>query len=231
MKHFHHKTFIDEAKVAMQIALFKEKDMHHVASTKDKTSYGVYILLASALLNFLGQMFFSRFHPTLIGGIVMALIQVVMMIAGIYLLSFIAQRLFNGKGKHDGFFRVMAYAGIVGWLTLIPFLGFVSGLWSLALLFVILKTVHKLTTAQSILTIIISVIILLILAAILSPVSRMGGWGYGWNSGYGHMPMMNNNDFRMDFTDEDGGGSIQMEDGKMRFESDDGQKFEMNIPQ
>lgn len=239
----HHESFINEIKTAIQVALFKEKDMHHVAGDKGKTKYAYYFIVISALLSFLGQqMFMSWFKPTIASGLLMAAVQVVMTIVGIYVISFIATKIFSGKGKHDAFFRVTCYAMIVSWLTLIPMLGIIGGIWGLILLFVILKSVHKLSTGGAIGTMIVGIVVMGLISMVISPLygggyamrgyGQFGGNTFKFDSPYGEsvMEMEDEDTFEMNIPTEDGMGNIEMDDGTMKITGPNGEVMEFTIP-
>jgi hypothetical protein len=233
-------SFLSEIKIAIQIALFKHKDMHHVSSDRSKTPYAFYIIIIAAVLSFVGQQFFiGPFKPSLGMGIGMAIVQIIMTIIGIYVLSVIAKSIFKGHAKHDEFFRVLAYAMIISWLSIIPALGFIAGIWGLILLFIILKVIHKLTTGGAIGTIIVGIIVIGIISMILSPVFGMMGFGYSMKGGYkfkgpdgstGVFDYTDEDSFKFNVDSEDGGGTIEMSDGKMKIETEDGEVMEITIP-
>jgi len=208
----HISNYKKELKEALDIALFKQHAMHAVAAEKGKTTFGYYIIIAGALLGIIGQQIFPAFfRPGLIFSLVMGIMQVVMAVIGIYVLSYIAKKLFNGHAQHDQFFRVTAYGMIVMWLGLIPQLSIISGLWGLALIFVILKVVHKLTTGGAIGTILVAIVALWIISYILTPVYSRFGMGSMMNfSGYNSKINVNGDsafEFGKDsykYTDEEG---------------------------
>ena len=224
-------SFLNEVKTAIRVALFKHQDMHHVASDKHKTPYAFYIIIGAAVLSLIGQQLFSGFlKPTLWMGIGMAVIQVVMIIIGIYIISVIAKSIFKGQAKHDEFFRVLAYAMIVSWLTILPVLGLISAIWSLILLFVVLKVIHKLTTSAAIGTIIIGFIIVSVISVILSPVFSKFGFGYSIKDGF-NFGKVGGNSFEMNIPTEEGTGNVKVEGGKMTITGPDGETVEVTIPQ
>jgi len=243
----HEETLINEIKIALNVALFKEKEMHQVAGDKSKTKYGYYILIAFALLSFIGQQFFLPgfmgnmvFHPSLGMGLLMAALQVAAMIIGIYVMSFIAQKVFKGHATHGAFFRVMSYALIVGWLSLFPALGIIAGLWGIALMYVILKAIHKLTTGGAVGTIIIGIIIACIInGLIMGPIYGKGMFNvttsgsYNFDTPYGEavMDIEDEDSFEMNIPGEDGMGNVKMDDGTMTITGPDGEVMEITIPQ
>jgi hypothetical protein len=224
-------SIINELKIALQIALLKKKEMHEVALEKGKTKYAYLILVAVAVLGFIGQQLFGPFKPSFLSGLGMAIYQLVMMVVGIYVMSMVAKSIFKGSAKHDEFFRVMAYGGVVGAVMIVPMLGFISAIWSLVLLVVILKTVHKLTTGGAIGTIIISIIILGLFGMILGKIGL--GYGYGGMKGsykfdsFGGKGTINvdkNGGFKMDFKGNNGeeGGTVNVDNGQVKVTDENG---------
>lgn len=210
---------ISEVKTAFNVALFKKDVMAHVASDVQKTKFGYYIIAVGAILGFLGmQLFGGWFKPTIASGLVSMVIQAVMAVVGLYVVSYIAQKLFKGAATHDQFFRVAAYGMILTWASIIPAVGMIIGLWSLALFFVILKTVHKLTTGGAIGTIIVTVIAYMVVGTILATMGLgavgMGSFGGGKSFNFGGSK---------------GGASFNFGDGGMKINTPDG-SVNFNIP-
>lgn len=85
------------------------------------------------------------FRPSLVGAIISALIQYIVVIAGIFVLAFIADFLapkFNGQSNRLNAFKLVVYASTAAWLSqvfgLIPAIGFFSilGLYTIYLFYV-----------------------------------------------------------------------------------------------
>jgi hypothetical protein len=112
-------------------------------------------------------------------------------------------------------FGLISGAGIISIITL------VLGVWSLALMFTLLKSVHKLTSGNAALTI----IILLIAGAI---VGKLFGFGYQPRSDYKFDP---NNGYKFNYKDEQGGGSVKLDNGKMTITTEDGKQMQIDVPQ
>jgi hypothetical protein len=87
---------------------------------------------------------------------------------GAGILHLIAQQFFEGKGGYEGVYRAVAYAGVVALLTWIPKVGFLAGLYGLYLQILGLEQVHKITTGQAVVTVLIALPIFGILAAVVS---------------------------------------------------------------
>ena len=246
-------SFLSEIKTAINIALFKHTDMHHVAGDKSKTKYAFYIICVGALLTFLSYVFFMSFI-TIGTALIIGVKQVIMFIIGIYLMSLIAQKVFKGHGTHDAFFRVAAYASILGWLSalspilmgsfglfggfgLIGLLGLVLGVWGLILTYVILKLVHKVTTGGAIGTIVIMIVIGMIIGTFFGGSGKMYGgrfmdktYKFNTPGGEAVMDIEDENNFKMDIDTDEGPGRVKMEEGKVTIEGPGGQKMEFEIP-
>ena len=234
-------SLLSEIKTAVQIALFKKADMHHVASDKHKTPYAYYIIIISAILGLIGQQLFLPIKPGWGMAIGMAVMQIIMTIIGIYILSIIAKSIFKGHAKHDEFFRVMGYTLVIGFLSILPMLGLIVAIWGLILVFVILKTIHKLTTGGAIGTIIVGIIIMAVVSMIVSPIFGKIGLDSGMRGKFdiekikgmggveGTMEVVDEDSFEFNMEGEEG-GNIKMDDGKVTIEGPGGQKMEFTIP-
>jgi hypothetical protein len=218
--------FKKELLSAWQIATFKKHVMHSVAQDKHKTAFGYYIIIAAAIIGAIGQqLFMSWFKPTLMQSLGMTIMQIIMTVIGIYVLSFIAKSIFKGHASHDQFFRVAAYAMIVMWISIIPALSIIGGIWGLILIFVILKVVHKLTTGGAIGTLIIGFVAMMIISAILSPIfAKLGYGGFKYKGGYDLR-----GGYEMEVPGEDG-GTVKVDEGKMRITTPEGEVMEIEIP-
>ncbi|MBN2086907.1 YIP1 family protein [Candidatus Peregrinibacteria bacterium] len=240
-----------EIKTAINVVLFDKTAMNHVMADKKKTVFGLYIIIASAVLALITQLVFMGKFLSLSFVIKGAIMQVIMAVISIYLLSLIAQKVFGGKGKHDEFFRVASYASILGWLgalgpVLAGALGAFTGgavtmvlslavlIWGIVLIIKILALVHKLSGAK----IAGTLIVMLIVVAIFSKLFNYGSMGRTNYSGnfeipggsMGNIDVMDEDNFEMTVPTDEGTGSVKMVDGKMTIQGPDGQVMEINIP-
>ena len=223
---------VPELKAAWHVALLKKDVMAHVAHETHKTRFGYYIIVVGAILGMLGRQFFGGwFRPSIVNGLISAVIQVVAGVAGIYLVSFIAKKWFKGAAAHDQFFRVASYGMIVAWLGLIPQLSAIYGIWSLVISFVVLKTIHKLTTGGVIGTWIVSAIIAWLVMAVLAFAGLTGFMGGYSKLGGGRAMDWNNKGFNFDIKGEDGKtGSVQLdENGNVKIKTSEGE-MNLNVP-
>ncbi len=204
----HHKpNFKKEIGDAWKIATLNKPAMNHVAGDKNKQIFAYYFIIAAGLLSLIGmQLFAPFFKPSLGFSLMMAIIHIITTIIGIYVISFVAKKLFKGHAAHDHFFRVAAYGMLVLWLSIFPPLAFIGSIWGLVILVVALKTIHKLSTGGIIGTLLVSLVVMAIISAILSP--ALGNYGYsGWSKG------------KIDYKGLkiDKKGSIESEGGKLEF--------------
>ncbi|MFC1733455.1 Yip1 family protein [candidate division KSB1 bacterium] len=231
---------MEEVKTAWQIATLKKHVMHHIAGDGKKTVFGYYIIIAAAILGMLGQMiigirvpFMGVIRPALLPALGGAVIQIISTVIGIYVISFIAQSVFKGHAKHEQFFRVAGYSMIVMWISAIPQLAFIGAIWGLVLLFVILKTVHKLTTGGTIGTLILSFLAMMGISLILSPLYGILGFGGGMEGSFkmsGENGFMDFDKNSMNIKTEEGDAQIDFDGGSMKIKTDDGETVEINIP-
>jgi|GEM_PF-1202597 len=231
-------TLIAEVKTAFQVALLKDKVMHQVALDKTKNNYAYGILVLAAIISGLGLKFFGGFFSPSWGFLLGTVIyQIISSVIGIYVLSIVAKSIFKGQGTHDGFFRVMAFGMIVTWLSILPALSIVGGIWGLVIVFVVLKTIHKLTTGGAIGSLLVTVIAMAIVGMILAPI--MGAIGLG-GMGMGSINFRGGNasgslggaagNFKMNVDTEDGQGSVNVDNGKMTITGPNGEKMDITIP-
>jgi hypothetical protein len=217
------EDMISEVKTAFNVAIFKKDVMAHVAADVNKTKFGYYIIAVGAILTFLGGQFFSvLFRPSILGGLIGAIVQAVMTVVGIYAVSYVATKFFKGAATHDQFFRVAAYGMILGWASLIPAVGMIVGIWGLAVYFVVLQTVHKLTVGGTIGTILVTLvaywIVMMIIA--MTGLSGMAG-GFGGGSSFGSKSF--------NFGNSKKGASFDFSNGGMKINTPDG-SIDFNIP-
>ena len=230
--HIQTHTYMNELKTAVNVALLKKEVMHHVATDKSKTRFAYIIIVIAALLGLIGQQVFPIFFRPSIGfSLLTAVMQVVGAVVGIYVMSYIAKKLFHGAAEHDQFFRVAAYAMIVGWISLIPQLSWIGGIWGLVLIVVILKTIHRLTTGGVIGTIIVTIIVGFVASLVLTPILGLIGFSSGGMMGGKSIMNFGDNGFKFNVkTPEGETGSVEFGEGGMKIKTDTGETVEFNLP-
>lgn len=231
-----HTTFTKALKEALNIALLKKNVMHEVAEDKSATKYAYLIIIAAAVLGMVGQLvfgikvpFLGVIKPSLGMAFGQAVIQVISMVIGLYIISFIAKSIFKGHAKHDAFFRVAGFGMVIMFLGVFPRLSIIAGIWGLVLFFVILKTIHKLTTGGVIGTFVVTLIAGFVLSLILAPIYAM--LGLGGMGGGSFSPTKGGflDSFEINIPGEDG-GSVKFGEGGMKITTEDGEIIEFTIP-
>lgn len=169
-------------KDGLEILKLNKAKMSQVAGDNNATVWAFVILGVP----FVANIVFAALQTTLFLSmqIKLLLIPLISIVAVIFLMSIIAQQLFHAKGSHTAFFRVVAYAGIVTWVSVIPFiLGLVgatvdvysifnlinlaAGIWMLVVTYHILTDYYKLTQQNAIITIVLGIVGAAILQSIL----------------------------------------------------------------
>lgn len=143
------KEILGELKTAMAVLRLETSAFAHVYEKRSAMKWGVLILIFPQIVKLILSVFifpsgfsaiFSRFlfWPVVIPVAVLSLVFLVM--------SLVAERGLNGHANHKGFFKVLAYASIVFWITLVPTIldvlgfglgnGFYNLLWFAAFVYV-----------------------------------------------------------------------------------------------
>lgn len=218
------ENFLADLMQATEVARFNKKTMHAVAGDMHKNIPALIIIALGGLLSALGMNLFLG-HGLFLGKTLGILVyHTVSTVIAIYIMSLIAKSLFNGHAKHDAFFRVIGFSMIVGWLMIFPRISLIAGLWAIALLFVILKEIHKLSTLKTIMTFLLTLMAMGVIQFILAP--TFGDYGMRNYEG----GRMWDKEFKMDLHNQEGDGSVRMKDGRMTIEGPNGEAMEIEIP-
>jgi len=155
--------------------------MSHIAHDPKATVWGFAILAAPFVVNIFLAMLQTTMFLSL--QVKFLLIPLVTIVGCIFLMSFVAQKVFHAKGDHMAFFRVIAHAGVVTWLTVIPFVlsllglgdvfsifnlvNLVAGVWMLVVTYHLLLDYYKLNQQNAIITIVLGVVGAAIIQSVL----------------------------------------------------------------
>lgn len=142
------KEILGELKAAIAVLRLETHVFVDVYERRSAMKWGIAILIFPQLVKLILSVFtfpsgfsaiFSRFlfWPTVIPVVVLSLVFLVM--------SLLAEKSFDGHANHKGFFKVLAYASIVFWITLVPIVldvfgfglgnGFYNLLWFAAFIY------------------------------------------------------------------------------------------------
>ena len=100
-----------------------------------------------------------------------ALGSAIMFCVSLYVTNLVAEKMFQGHAKFPQYFRVMGYAALVnviGFITPVMALSLVAGVWWMVVNYVVLNHVHKLSSQNAALTIVVMLVVLYILNAVLT---------------------------------------------------------------
>jgi len=186
---------LDEIKDAISVLKLDKTKISSIAGRKSATLFGIIFIIVPPILNVLFSLmafssgFSSIFSRYLIWPI---FIPALSYAATSFLMSFVAEKVFHGGKDHVGFFRIMAYASVAMWVTVVPFLFMflgimdayglfrllyiVAGAWILYMAFHVLMEHSKLTKENAIFTIIAAIVISIIIESILA--NLLVGVGY-----------------------------------------------------
>jgi hypothetical protein len=166
--------FGESIKNALSIVTLKGDVMQKV-SASDVVGYAFLILVIAGLAGAVGQTLMGLILGTLelvsfLAFITGPIFAVIGTFIGVGILHIIAL-IFGGQAKYMDLFKPMAFAQVVGWVAVIPFIGTaissILGIWLIVVNIVIIKNVHKLSTGKSVLVVLLPVIIILALVLAL----------------------------------------------------------------
>jgi len=158
--------FMKSLKEAIDILKLNKKSIEKVAKDKGATTAGILILIIGGFIGgIVGKDWF------LIG--VIPIITIIFSFIGIGILHLIA-RLFGGKAEFIQLYRVLTHASILNWLSffgLIPFLkiimSFAALIWGIAVNFVVIREVYKLSNLKTVFVLLIPGVFFFILGLIM----------------------------------------------------------------
>ena len=154
-----------EFKRAIIVAKFDQKVMRAVAHDRALTRPALFFIILSSLAGAAGSLIFPIrygeviYVPTFFDALFNAISAIFFVGLVLYVLNFIADRFFQGKGTFLMFFRVVGYGYVVGILNLFPVLNFAVGIWMLILLWKILIYVKELTPRNAVFTLVILMVL------------------------------------------------------------------------
>lgn len=153
-------------KSAADVALLKEGEMSKLAADKDALVPALVMVALAALVTALGYAIFPMhsgmyvvYRPDFLWVLEKVVWTFALNVAALYLVGYLAVQLFKSKLDMEGFVRLMGHGMIVSLFSIIPSLGFVSGIWSLVILWKVLHELGKLDLVEVIILLVIAVIV------------------------------------------------------------------------
>lgn len=83
-------------------------------------------------------------------------------------------KIFGGKAGFMEFYRPLGVGSIISWLSFIPILGQIIGLWTIVIEIIVLKEVHKLSTLKSVIIVLLPLIVIFTLFLVLAATLFVG---------------------------------------------------------
>lgn len=125
-------VFVSQLEDAIAVLKLDKAKMEQISERKAATKWGIIIFVIPLVLNLI---FASLNFPSGFGVIFSKfllwpiVVPVLAVVGGIFLMSILAEKMFNAHGSHIGFFRTMSYSAIILWISVIPFLLAFLGIW------------------------------------------------------------------------------------------------------
>jgi len=184
MEKFSFSTVKTAVKEAVEVLKLNKDAMHKIALDEKATLMAFAILLAPFVVNTL----LGTFQGTMFFGLQMKvfLIPVLVTVGGIFLMSLAAQLIFQARGDHMAFFRVLGFASIIGVVSVVAVLLSVLGISSaynlfsvvyylvwigvLVVSYSLLMSYYKLNQQNAIITVVIGIVAMYLLQNILGTI-------------------------------------------------------------
>lgn len=132
---------IEQIKNAIRIVTLDREKMASVSGSVDAKKWGILIFVAAPVVNlFLASLIFPSGFSAIFSRFLLwpVLLPSISLVGAIFAMSFALQKLFKKGSEHLALFRVLSYASIVLWLSVIPFLFDLLGLLEFSRLFVLI---------------------------------------------------------------------------------------------
>lgn len=172
---------VSAVKDGISLLKLDKTKIQQVADNKSATLWGIVILVVPFVVNFL----LSMIQTTMFWSIQfrILLIPTLTLIAGIFVMSLVAQIAFHAKGDHMAFFRVLAHASVAMWASVIPFvlslvgvvdvysifnmINLAAGVWMLVVTYFLLQSYYKLNQQNTVVTLVIGIVAVFIIQSLL----------------------------------------------------------------
>lgn len=166
-----------ELRRAVRVALFNDASIRAVAQDPPITPLATILIIVSSFAGALGSYVFPisvgivQYRPTLLEALFSGVGAVFWVVIALFILNWISDRLFMGKGTFQSFLRVVGYGYVVGLLGFFPLLSVVVGLWMVAVVFKALMITKGLNWEKSALVLLFTVVIMMTLFSLLGEVT------------------------------------------------------------
>ena len=158
-------NFINSIKKSVGILKLDKKIIKEVAKDKKATTAGILILIIGGIISGIAEKDILLIAITPIMVLVLSYV-------GIGILHLTA-KIFKGKAEFTELYRVLTHASILNWLSifnLIPLIktaiAIITSIWGIAINFVAIKNIYKLSTLKTVFVILIPILFFMIIGII-----------------------------------------------------------------
>lgn len=179
------KSWRQDVRRAFQIVRWDESVVRETAHDPAATRGAILWIALATLAGAAGSVFFPidykgvRYQPTLLEALGQAIFSFTLIVGFLYVVHFLAHRLFKGRAAFAPFFRVLGYGYRVGLLSIFPGLGFLVALWMFFLVIKGLEGIDGLKAQEAVFTLLLTLmafVVLFFLGVGLNPGSLYGGF-------------------------------------------------------
>ncbi len=161
-----------EFKNAIEVIKLNTAKIHSVSENKTSSLGSIIFILISLIITNFGIYFvYFRFGMQSTGIsnlLITSVISLISIIFSIFAYDFIGSYLFKGKKSFRELFRVLGYGYLVMVITIIPVLTVIASIWYLIITYKALVGIKKLSSTNSILTLLLSIVAVSIVYFVIS---------------------------------------------------------------
>lgn len=148
--------FQDAVKKGVEIVKLNRGVYQEVATAPEAFTQGLIITALAGVAMWLCPLGFSGW-----GVILGPLKALLLLFVGAAILHFVAA-LLGGQGDYMSLLRILGVGNVLGWVMIIPVLGWIVYLWSLVIAVVAVEEIYKLDRTKAILCVIMPAIVLIV---------------------------------------------------------------------
>lgn len=153
---------------------FYEEAARNESMTRDALNMVIVVAVLNGLGAFIGQLLGLNFLAAFAFLIVQTILSVVLYYVAAYVTQYVGAAMFKGQGTQQQMLRTLGFAHApqaLGVLSFIPcvggFIALAAGLWYLVCGFFAVRTTHRLTDGQALITMFIAWLIVFVITAVV----------------------------------------------------------------
>jgi hypothetical protein len=153
---------------------FYEEAARNESMTRDALNMVIVVAVLNGLGAFIGQLLGLNFLAAFAFLIVQTILSVALYYVAAYVTQYVGAAMFKGQGTQQQMLRTLGFAHAPQALSVLsfipcvgPFIALAAGLWYLVCGFFAVRTTHRLTDGQAIITMFIAWLIVLVITAVV----------------------------------------------------------------